>query len=251
MHSLFNKIKEFFVDSPHNATPKENEELDKLNVFFSDSIDDSQNYFLDELNSSHEEFQREIDDLLLKMIVDQVNYETSNTTISEDNDINVEDDSVNENELNNERLKFLKRSATPKFLRIIREENFEFGYQSESEIFIKDLFKTNRLATLKWLNDLFIEHFNDPQIVINILRVMSRLDYKEINSIGMSIALGGLKHTNIEVRENSIRAIEQWGQKDHVGILNSIEINEDWLKEYVEAVIDELESEYVLYNSKN
>lgn len=148
---------------------------------------------------------------------------------------------INENMLNIARLNFYKAKFSEKFLQSIRDSEFEFGYDSLLDVFVREHIAENALATKEWMNSLFIENYNNTEIAVGILRVIAHLGYDEIAPQGPTMALAGLVHASLEVRECGIRAFENWGTMECLKVLRSVKCSEDWLSDYVNQVVKDLE----------
>lgn len=148
-----------------------------------------------------------------------------------------------ENQLNSTRENVLREKLTLTLINTILEENFEFGYVSNSEKIIREQFKINALATRNWLSELFINHFNDITILIGLLRIIGRFEENIIFPQGHTIALAALNHKNDEIKELGIRAFENWSSENSIKVLKNIEISPQWLCDYKNQVIAELEEE--------
>ena len=137
---------------------------------------------------------------------------------------------------------FLKSKFSRSFLDSICKSNFEFGYDSLADIFIREHLAENSL-TKTWINEIFIENFRDIGITTGILRVIAHLDYREIAPQGLTIALAALSHSSAEVRECGIRAFENWSTSEGLEILRTVKCKEKWLQDYVDQVIIDIEKE--------
>lgn len=147
-----------------------------------------------------------------------------------------------ENRLNIARLSSYKKQFSQQLLEAIRESEFEFGYDSAVDVFLRARLAENALATKEWVNSLFIENFADTQTAVGILRVIAHLEYQEIAPQGPTIALAALSHSSLEVRECGIRAFENWGNLECLQILKSLSCPEKWMQDYVRQVVLDLEA---------
>lgn len=145
-----------------------------------------------------------------------------------------------ENFLNRERLHKFKE-FTINFLELIKEHGFEYGMDSPAEIFVRECIQENELATREWLNDIFIQNYDNVSVLTGILRVISHFDYNEISPEGITMALAAIPHANVQVRECGIRALENWGTIECLKILKNIHYPENWLQSYVDQVVKDLE----------
>ncbi len=152
-----------------------------------------------------------------------------------------------ENTLNKVRSKLLNKAYTRQFIKIICEEDFEFGYISRSEEIVRDQLKVNELATRNWLNEIFIQHFADEKIAIGVLRIIGRFEPSEIFPQGQTIALAALIHKSDEIKELGVRAFEKWCSYESYEILKSVQVESKWLSDYIDAVIEDFEDQLCLY----
>lgn len=150
---------------------------------------------------------------------------------------------IAENLINNQRLRNFEKKYTNDLLRIIREQDFEYGFDSVADKFIKQLMYQNKFVTREWLNRIFLSYFKDIKIITGLLQFLSHIEYTEIYPEGPTMAIAALSHENPEVRECGIRAFENWGTLESLHILEGLHFTENWLQEYVEKVISDLREE--------
>ena len=152
-------------------------------------------------------------------------------------------DSSLENHLNAERMHRLKSNFSRRFLQLVREQDFEYGFDSPADELVRKCLHENRLATKEWLNDLFIQNFGVEAVIIGILQVFSHLDYQEASPEGPTMALAALSNMSAEVRECGIRAFENWGTLQSLEVLRKVSCPEKWLDDYLKQVITGLKKE--------
>jgi len=153
---------------------------------------------------------------------------------------------VTENDINNSREYFLREKVSPELINLINEEDFEFGFVSRSEELINKQLEINDLATRNWLNELFISNFKNDGILIGLLRIIGRFDQEIIFPQGQTMALAALSHRNNEIKELGIRAFENWASENSIQVLRNTNIELEWLNEYKNEVIADLEVELCL-----
>jgi hypothetical protein len=149
-----------------------------------------------------------------------------------------------ENILNKRRLRQFKENYTKELLRILCEQDFEYGFDSSADLFVRELMGQNETITKEWLNSVYIEHYHDMRVVIGLLQVISHLQYLDIFPQGPTMALAALVHANSEVRECGIRAFENWSTIESLNILRTVKYDEIWLQDYLNQVIRDLEEEF-------
>ena len=136
------------------------------------------------------------------------------------------------------------REATPRILSIIREQELEYGYESPAEQFIREKLSEAPAVAKEWLGNLFLEYFDAPDVLVALLHAISHFDYNDIFPTGQMMALAALRYQNPEVRESAVRAFENWGNSDSLlKVLRAIRFREEWLQNYVEQVVRDLEQE--------
>ena len=151
-----------------------------------------------------------------------------------------------ENYLNIQRLKKYRKKYNAEFLYLIEEQNCEYGIDSLADVFIRKRMQENETITKEWLNEIFIENYDSPIILIGILRVISHLEYNDIKPQGITMAISALSHINVEVRECGIRAFESWGTIDSLKILQELNYSEEWLRKYINQIVIDLKEEWNL-----
>ncbi|GAB6394269.1 MAG: hypothetical protein MdMp024_0581 [Bacteroidales bacterium] len=149
------------------------------------------------------------------------------------------------NKVNDKRLKEFERKFAGHFISCILEEKFEYGIESKADILVKEQMRINASMTQDWLNRIYARHFQNQEILIGLLRVISRLDKEEIYPVGYAIARDSLNHKDEIVQETAIRAFESWGGKESLKILEKASVSSKWVKDYLNEVIADLKIEYV------
>lgn len=133
--------------------------------------------------------------------------------------------------------------VTENFLNMLRNDIFEAGYSSSSEIFFKSMLEKDSADTKKWLNTVYLNNFYDVKVLVGILHIISHLDYETVFPEGQTMAVASLMHQDIEVREYALKAFENWAHPDSLKILESIKCEEKWLQDYLEDIISDLAEE--------
>lgn len=154
-----------------------------------------------------------------------------------------------ENILNRRRLRKFKENYSKELLHIIFEQDFEYGFDSAADKFVRELMKQNEAVTREWLNSVYVENYHDVRVVIGLLQIISHLQYHEIYPQGLTMALAALAHANSEARECGIRSFENWGTIDSLSVLRTVECAESWLQEYLRQVINDLEEVFEYHDS--
>lgn len=202
----------------------ENTLLENENIIVDEAIDLSLNF--DKISNNSKSFNNQID---LFTSVNDTNY------------------IISENEIMENRLIYLKKEVTPLFVSLLKYEDFEFGKKSESIKIIQKELKTNRVATINWLNELYVKYFSkDEKVLIGILRVLEYFNEKVFYPNSYTIALSSLVHKNDEIKEIAIRIFENWASITSYEVLKNVQIETTWLKSYISEVLKDLEEELCL-----
>lgn len=156
-----------------------------------------------------------------------------------------------ENILNRERANKLKKDFAKRLIQLLNDEYFEYGFENACDLLVKEQMSINASVTRECLNTIFIENFGNPVIVIGILRLVARFENEVISPEGVTMATSAIAHKDGEICDCGIRAFESWGSYQHLPILRNIEPKEDWLKDYLNSVIKNIEMKYDIISSQN
>lgn len=147
-----------------------------------------------------------------------------------------------ENFLNESRKDELEREFTSALLTSLRQESVSPGVVGQADALVSRSIAQNRLATLEWLNSLYLRFFDNTSVAADLLMLVGRLPYETANPFGVTMALGGLTHKSPAVQEAAIRAFERWANKESLQVLKQVHFQADWLKDYADDVISDLEN---------
>ncbi len=146
------------------------------------------------------------------------------------------------------RLEFLKQLE-----HLIRKSEFEFGFNTPADDYVRNALKTYGVFPRAWLNELFLRLFNKPSELSGLLRVIAHFEYHEISPEGPTMAVAALSHKDPDIRECGIRCFENWENASSIDVLENLMIPEPWLREYLSDVISDLKglTENVTTDQKN
>ncbi len=181
--------------------------------------------------------------IYLDLLIKRFNSYTEPAYTKENTFETIEQTDSDENYTNNKRLTEFRNNFSSELLRLIREQDFEYGIDSPADALVRECIQKNSSITKEWLNELFTENYNDTTIITGIMRVISHFSYDLMAPQGITMALAALPHSNQGVREVGIRALENWGTFECLNILESLKFEEEWLSEYVAQVIIDLKDE--------
>jgi len=157
-------------------------------------------------------------------------------------DITASDISI-ENSINKQRLDRFRKEFSSNLFKCLKEQDFEYGVDTPADELVRKMLAKNESVTKEWLNELFVENFSDQVVIIGLLRVISHFYYQEVSPQGPTMALAALSNANAEVRECGIRAFENWSNMESLKVLKNIKCDEQWLNDYLQQVITDIEEE--------
>lgn len=150
--------------------------------------------------------------------------------------------SSSENDFNDVLLIRARLEFTSQLLAVLRQNSVEPGVVGPADSILRRSLSRNRSVTLAWLNDLFLENFNKSSLVADLLTLVGRLSYSDAKPNGITMAIAGLSHKDGVVKEAAIRAFEHWASPESLRILESVDLKETWLSEYLEEVKRDLKA---------
>lgn len=135
----------------------------------------------------------------------------------------------------------LRNHFISRFRQLIQESDFEFGFSTPADEYVSEALNRYGSFAREWINELFLQSFNDLYVTSSILRVIAHFDYHQIYPQGVTMAIGATSHESADVRECGIRCFENWEAPENLNILYYLSYSEGWLKDYLAGVINELE----------
>ncbi len=142
---------------------------------------------------------------------------------------------------------FPSPAEVEELLTIFATQHFEYGFTSPADRFIANLFRIYHKATGECLHKIFWAHYTDRRIRTGLLQAMAHIDYTDIAVHGIVMVQAALAaHTDAEVVECGIRALENWGNRESLQILKiaaTYPSYTGWLQNYLQQVIEDLEKE--------
>jgi len=146
-------------------------------------------------------------------------------------------------QIRSEQLSYLTTHITPLLISIIKNEEFEFGQNSESIRLVDNEMKGNGFVAKEWFNRLFNQYFaskKETNILIGLLRIVEFLN-ERFYPIYKTIALASLTHADNEVKELGVRILEGTCSIENLKILKNVRVEAKWLQEYINQVIEDFE----------
>lgn len=130
-----------------------------------------------------------------------------------------------------------------KFVKILIEDEFEYGMTSRSEIILSRILENNYLIGKEILSDIFTKKYSNKEMIISLLRVISHFEYNVLAPQGMMIVASCFSNKDPEIIECAIRCCENWNNREILGILKNVDCRIDWLNNYLSEVINNIEKD--------
>lgn len=127
----------------------------------------------------------------------------------------------------------------------INRSEVEWGILSEFDEYVIENIQNENV--LKAINQIYIDSFNDENVLLKILNAISQIEYEKVNPYGQTIAIAAISNKNIIVKQKAIETFERWHNEDSIKILENIDVKEKWLQRYLEKVIAYLKEEVKVY----
>lgn len=134
----------------------------------------------------------------------------------------------------------IKRDFEMKFIYFIKNNELSEFFDNEIEKDFIRYYKRSDIATIKWLSDVWLHYLGNSNIILNLVKLMSKHKFDDTSIYFM--VKGLFSHQNIELRDYAIRFFEAMSDKNSLIILKNTVINyPDWLEEYRQQVINDIE----------
>lgn len=211
---------------------KINEYIIDMRMFFNDNSTYKKNDIVlhesnNEIKSNQEELRNDLYEKTLKyiFIYDGEEKNANNRWYKDD-----------ENDYIVPQRKLLKKQI----IDLINCSEIEWGEYSEFERYFCQNIDINLLTLI---NQIFVENINNEDIIVKIFHAISLLSYEQTFPNAQTMCLAALSVDNIAIQESAIQLFEEWRNEEALSLLKKIRIKEEWLKEYADKIIDELEKE--------
>ena len=133
-------------------------------------------------------------------------------------------------------------SEKKKIIAIINSCYFEYGAWTEADEYFSVLKETSGTIEfpLKLLSDIVNHNLQNEHILEGILHILSYYDYDEINPYGITISLACIANQSPVIQDLLISCFEKWESIESIDILESLVLNQTWLKKYRDEVVEKL-----------
>lgn len=120
---------------------------------------------------------------------------------------------------------------------------YESGMISNTSTEILAFFNKNPQFTKKCVQKVFLDMFDNSQLLIGILDGISCIEYTLAKDEFPIAAIAALSHEDDEVVEYGIRCFENWRNINSLKTLRKLKCREEWMNMYVKKIIEEIEKE--------
>lgn len=120
----------------------------------------------------------------------------------------------------------------------LRNDSFVDGETCNTEIFLlKQFGYLGRKRILDYIMRFYLPNYGNYHIMCGLIHALSHFEYKDVCPQGPILALALFSHKDIEVKEFSLKAFENWKAKESVTYLEETTLEVEWLNEYRKSVI--------------
>lgn len=131
-----------------------------------------------------------------------------------------------------------------KFVSTIDIDCLDVGYVSKAERYIEELCaEKGEQYILKLMNDVYTQNPQNELILCAVINILSHIDYEKLGSVAITLCVGMIAVGTPLVWEYVINACDQWGKKEFIPCLQSIQTDSILLKRMLKKVIDRLQKE--------
>lgn len=121
---------------------------------------------------------------------------------------------------------------------ILFSSDIEWGIYSEFDKFVMEHVEDEYL--MKAINDIYVQNCQNEEVLMKILNAISEVEYEKVYPFGQITAIAAVSNKSLAVQQKGIEAFERWKREDSIAILENLDIKENWLKKYVEKIINNL-----------
>lgn len=130
-------------------------------------------------------------------------------------------------------------------LQFFEYENENFTSAEKKIIEIEHRYNMRILGEI--IQNVYVRHFDNPRYLTGICKALLRYDLDEVSPWGVIMLTGFLNHPDEQVKEYAIQLIDNWNDTELLPILKTLHVSSEWLNNYINDVIENLEKKDVLY----
>ena len=118
---------------------------------------------------------------------------------------------------------------------------YETELLSESEDFIIEIehkYKFHILGDV--VQTVYSRNYDKSHYMVGICKALLRYDLDEVRPWGVVLLSGLINHPDETVKEYVVQLIDNWNDKELLPILRTIEVSSEWLRDYINEVVNSL-----------
>lgn len=110
-----------------------------------------------------------------------------------------------------------------KFIDTIKSTTFVDGEDNMATIMFAELLSIDKDATLKILNQLFVDNYDNERVCVKILALLNDYTYEQLNPYSQTIALASVSHKSSRIKSAAFNLFSHWGNREALKLLNNVE----------------------------
>lgn len=130
-------------------------------------------------------------------------------------------------------------------LKYFADENDDLSSAERLMLEIDAKYSTRILGEV--LQNIYIQCNDYPNMLVGICKGIARFELEEVMPWGPTMLVGLLVHKNETVKEYAVSVVENWADVTLLPVLKNLDCASEWLKEYIQDVVNYLEECYVLH----
>lgn len=133
----------------------------------------------------------------------------------------------------------VQQSFNQELIDSFESEPIESGYSHLCEsIFLSAILEQGRDA-VDWIQYFFLRNYHHPALSSEILTCVGRLPTEIVDPWGLTMAIGGLGHPDIRVRDAAVCSLENWATPDSLRALYMHKDPVSWLDEHIQQILED------------
>lgn len=117
----------------------------------------------------------------------------------------------------------------------LEKVDIELTIKSNIENFVSENYSDEMYVAL---SEIFTENIDNYDLVIKIIRCLTLIPYKKLNSGAKLLALSALNIKDKMVQQQAVQAFGLWSDPVTIKILSNIECEDKWFKKYILKIIE-------------
>ena len=129
-------------------------------------------------------------------------------------------------------------AAPNELIECLIAEPIEDGVTHPSESILRNALNRDTEAVRGWIVDKWRSEPN-AGLLAALMKCVGRLAWKEVFGWGLKVAKASLSHSDIEVRDAAVQAIDLWGSSEAIALLREHREDVSWLRGYISQILSE------------